>query len=72
MSLDKRHKTENSTTAHAGRMDKRSSGRLFRAPQDRAAVSPAHARGGAKAIELRTIDKLFGDTIILIGAAAIV
>ena len=31
-----------------------------------------HARGGAKAIELRNIDKLFGEKIVLLGAQATV
>ena len=69
VSLDKRHKTQlENKQRMLDRMDK-----VERPVLERRKIAlqfRPHARGGAKAIELRTIDKLFDDTIILIGAAA--
>ncbi len=67
ISLDKRHKTQlENKQRMIDRMDK-----VERPVLERRKIAlqfRPHARGGAKAIELRNLDKLFGDTIILLGA----
>ncbi len=71
ISLDKRHKTQiENKQRMLDRMDK-----VERPVLERRKIAlqfRPHARGGAKALELRRVDKTFGDTIVLLDAAATV
>ena len=69
ISLDKRHKTRmENKQRQIDRMDKIERPVLER--RKMALEFRPHTRGGAKAIELRRIDKVFGEHIILLDAAA--